>query len=58
MSGDGRTCLMELKFQRSYCLPDKFGKWLWKPVNGPDKSGGPDLLLDRSNLSDWCSIPV
>jgi hypothetical protein len=33
-------------------------KRLWKPVKGPDKSGGLDLLLDRSNRSDRCSIPV
>jgi hypothetical protein len=33
-------------------------KRLWKPVKGPDKFGGPNLLLDRSNRSDWCSIPV
>jgi hypothetical protein len=33
-------------------------KLLWKPVKGLDKSGGPDLLLDRSNQSDRCSIPV
>jgi hypothetical protein len=65
MSGDGRTCPVELKFQWSYCLPDysspipdMSGKWLWKPVKGPDKSGGPDLLLDRSNRSDRCAIPV
>jgi hypothetical protein len=56
---------VKLKFQRSYCLPDKsspipdmFGKRLCKPVKGPDKSGGPDLLLDRSNRSDRCAIPV
>jgi hypothetical protein len=34
------------------------GKWLWKPVKGSDKSGGPDLLLDRFNRSDQCSISV
>jgi hypothetical protein len=34
------------------------GKQLWKPVKGSDKSGGPDLLLNRSNWSDRCSIPV
>jgi hypothetical protein len=51
MSGDVRTCPVELKFQRSYCLsdksspiPDMSSKWLWKPVKGPDKSDGPDLL--------------
>jgi hypothetical protein len=51
MSGDGWTYPVKLKFQRSYCLPDlsylrsdMFGKRLWNPVKGPDKSGGPDLL--------------
>jgi hypothetical protein len=34
------------------------GKWLWKLIKGPDKFGGPDLLLDRSNRYDRCSIPV
>jgi hypothetical protein len=47
---------VKLKFQRSYCLPDKSssrlgmsGKRLWKLVKGPDKSDGPNLLLDRLN---------
>jgi hypothetical protein len=54
-----QTYPLELKFQWSYCLSDKSspisdmsGKRLWKPVKGPDKSGRPDLLLDRSNRSD------
>jgi hypothetical protein len=35
-----------------------FGKQLWKPVKGLDKSSGSDFLLDRFNQFDWCSIPV
>jgi hypothetical protein len=65
MSGEGRTCSVELKFQWSYCSsdlsgprPDMFDKCLWNPVKGPDKSGGPDLLWDRSNRSNQCAISV
>jgi hypothetical protein len=60
MSSYGRTCPVKLKFQWSYYLsiPDMSDKWLWKSVKGTDKSGGPDLLLDRSNQYDRCSIPV
>jgi hypothetical protein len=65
MFGDGRTYPVELKFQRSYCLPDysspipdMYSKRLWKPVKGSDKFGGLDLLLDRSNRSDQCTIVI
>jgi hypothetical protein len=51
MYGEGRASPMEFKFQWLYCSPDMSNlrldmsiKHLWNPVNGPDKSGGPDLL--------------
>jgi hypothetical protein len=60
-----RTYPMELKFQQSYCSldlsgprSDMFGKRLWNLVKGLDKSGGLDLLWDRSNQSDRCAIPI
>jgi hypothetical protein len=65
MSEEGWTSLMELKFYWSYNSLDMSGprldkskKHLLKPVKRPGKSGGPDLLWDRSNQSDWCAIPV
>jgi hypothetical protein len=65
MSSDGQTCLVELKFQRSYCSLDLSGprsnmssKCLWNSVKGSDKYGGLDLLWDRSNRSDRCAILV
>jgi hypothetical protein len=65
MSGEDRTSSVEIKFQRSYSSPgmsgprlDKSEKHLWKLVKRPDKSGGLDLLWDRSNRSDQCVIPV
>jgi hypothetical protein len=36
----------------------EFAKCLWNQVKGPDKSGGPDLLLDRAIWSDRCAISV
>jgi hypothetical protein len=47
---------VEFKLQRPYCSPDMSGhrldmsrKPLWNPVKGSDKSGGSDLLWNRSN---------
>jgi hypothetical protein len=65
MFGEGWTYPVELKFKRSYCSPDLSGprldmsdKHLWNPIKGPDKSGEPDLLWDRSNQSDRFAIPI
>jgi hypothetical protein len=65
MHREGRTSLVEFKFQQLYGSPDMssprpdmFRKRLWNPVKGLDMSGGLDLLWDKSNRSDWCTIPI